>query len=112
MHGVHALIDGRRTVADLVEATGHGAVGTVVDVGRLVQAGCAAPVVAGAAAVEAQLAMLSVLEEPPAAQVRPAGPHLAVIPGGASAEELHEPPQQEETEQDLLSVILRGVRGV
>lgn len=111
--GVHALIDGRRTVRDLVELSGHGAVGTVVDVAALVQAGCAAPVVTGQAAVEQQLAMLSVLEDAtPVAPQRSTGPHLAVIPGGAAADEVVEPASQEDTEQDLLSVILRGVRGV
>lgn len=112
LQGLHALIDGRRTVGDLVEASGHGRVGTVVDIGDLVQSGCAAPVVAGSAAVEQQLAMLSVIEEAPAPAARSAPVHLAVIPGGASAEEKPEAVPAVDGEQDLLSVILRGVRGV
>jgi hypothetical protein len=113
LQGLHALIDGRRTVGDLVEVGGHGTVGTVVDVGDLVQSGCAAPVVAGTAAVEQQLAMLSVIEETPAPLGQPGPVHLAVIPGGASADGTAEAvPADEGEEQDLLTVILRGVRGV
>ncbi len=112
LRGLHALIDGRRRVGELIEASGHGEVGTVVDLGDLVEAGCAAPVVAGAAAVEQQLAMLSVLEEAPPAKAGASPVHLAVIPGGASAEDDSEKSSAVPEEQDLLAVILRGVRGV
>lgn len=111
LRGVHALIDGRRTVSDLIEASGHGTVGTAVDLGDLVQAGCAAPVVAGTAQVEQQLAMLSVLETPSETAPRP-GPRLAVINGAASADDVQEAAPADDTEQDLLTVFLRGVRGV
>lgn len=111
LRGLHALIDGRRTVADLIEASGHGTVGTMVDLADLVQAGCAAPILAGTAEVQQQLAMLSVLETPVAPDARP-GPHLAVINGGASADDVEEAGPAAEAEPDLLTVILRGVRGV
>lgn len=111
LRGLHALIDGRRTVADLIEASGHGAVGTVVDVGDLVSAGCASPVLAGTPEVEQQLAMLSVREVPVENPQR-GSPHLAVIRGGASADDVEEAGSGKETEEDLLTVILRGVRGV
>ena len=112
LRGLHALIDGRRTITELMVVSGHGPVGTVVDLAELVEAGCAAPVVAGSQAVEQQLAMLSVLEQAPATQSNPAPVHLAVINGGASADDSHEAAPADEGEQDLLTVILRGVRGV
>jgi hypothetical protein len=55
--------------------------------------------------------MLSVLESP-AETVEKAGPHLAVIRGGASADEVGEAGPDKGSEEDLLTVILRGVRGV
>lgn len=112
LRGLHALIDGRRTVAELVEASGHGEVGTVVDLGDLVAAGCASPVTAGAPAVEQQLQMLSVLEDAVPTPTRPHGVHLAVIQGAASADDEKEAAPAQDNEQDLLTVILRGVRGV
>lgn len=115
LRGLHSLIDGRRSVADLIEASGHGVVGTVVDLAELVDAGCAEPVVAGAGALEQRLAMLSALEDVPAAARagRVSAPHLAVIPGGGAAEVgKGDRTVSPALEDDVLSVILRGVRGV
>lgn len=110
LRGLHSLIDGRRSVAELIEASGHGTVGTVVDLADLVDADCAIPVIAGSGAVEHRLAMLSAVEDAPAPVKRPQAPHLAVIPGGTPAEDVGK--EAEPAEQDLLSAILRGVRGV
>ena len=114
LRGLHSLIDGRRTVSELIEASGHGTVGTVVDLADLVAADCAIPVIAGAGAVEHRLAMLSAIEDAPAPTKRPQAPHLAVIPGGTAAEEVKETAQApaQDEDQDLLSAILRTVRGV
>lgn len=115
LRGLHSLIDGRRTVAELIEASGHGTVGTVVDLADLVDADCAIPVIAGSGAVEHRLAMLSAIEDAPAPTKRPQAPHLAVIPGGTAAEEVSEAAPEtpaRDDDQDLLTAILRGVRGV
>jgi hypothetical protein len=115
LRGLHSLIDGRRTVAELVEASGHGTVGTVVDLADLVQADCAVPVVAGSGAVEQRLAMLSAVEDVPVTAARPSAPHLAVIPGGSVAEDKSKDTaatSAQDDGEDLLTVILRGVRSV
>jgi hypothetical protein len=113
LRGLHSLIDGRRSVAELIEVSGHGSIGTVVDLADLVAAQCAVPVVGGAGVVEQRLAMLSAVEDVPAPPpARPSAPHLAVIPGGSAAEEHSRAAPAPDDEQDLLTVILRGVRGV
>lgn len=113
LQGVYSLIDGYRTVADLIEASGHGRVGTVVDLAELVHAGCAHPVVGDAGAVEQRLAMLSALETPGGAAPEQArGPHLAVIKGGADDADETQAAAEQPAAEDLLSILLRGVRGV
>ena len=70
---------------------------------------------AGSGAVEHRLAMLSAIEDAPAPTKRPQAPHLAVIPGGTAAEEVSEAAPEtpaRDDDQDLLTAILRGVRGV
>lgn len=104
LRGLHSLIDGHRTVGELIEASGHGDVGTVVDLADLVEAHCAVPMTGGMGALEQRLAMLAAMESP-AKQTQPAGPNLAVIPGGRQ----EQPPTEAE---DLLTTIIRGVRGV
>lgn len=106
LRGLHSLIDGHRTVSELVDASGHGDIGTVVDLAELIEARCATPMTGSMGALEQRLAMLAALETPAQAPgQRPAGPNLSVIPGGAAAEP--EPPPD-----DLLATILKGVRGV
>lgn len=105
--GLHSLIDGHRTVIDLVEASGHGEIGTVVDLADLVEAGCAAPLTGKVGAVEQRLAMLSALEHASPQQPEP-HPRLTVIEGeGAGVSVQAQPP-----EQDLLKALIKGVRGV
>lgn len=120
LRGLHSLIDSRRSVTELIVASGHGEVGTVVDLAELVTAGCATPVTGSMGALEQRLAMLSALESP-ASEVRPART-LSVIPGGAAdpATGVGAPRQpspgsgagDEGTSDDLLATLLRGVRGV
>lgn len=107
LRGLHSLIDGHRTVAELIDASGHGDIGTVVDLADLVEAGCATPMSGSMGALEQRLAMLAAMEHPDK-PVGKATPTLSVIPGGAQPEPAVEP---EETE-DLLSTLLKGVRGV
>jgi hypothetical protein len=106
LRGLHSLIDGHRTVADLVDTSGHGDIGTVVDLAALIEAGCATPMTGSMGALEQRLAMLSALETP-SQPARPAGPNLSVIPGGAQAAD-----DEAEAEDDLLTTFLKGVRGV
>ena len=101
------LIDGHRTVAELIDASGHGDIGTVVDLADLVEAGCATPMSGSMGALEQRLAMLAAMEHPDK-PVGKATPTLSVIPGGAQPEPEVEPEQTE----DLLSTLLKGVRGV
>lgn len=112
LQGVYSLIDGHRTVSDLIEASGHGRVGTIVDLAELVNAGCAHPVVGDTGAVEQRLAMLSALETPGPATEQPQGPHLAVIKGGVEDADETVAATEEPAAEDLLSILLRGVRGV
>lgn len=107
--GLHALIDGHRTVIDLIEASGHGEIGTVVDLADLVDAGCAAPLTGTLGAVEQRLAMLSALEHASPQQPEP-HPRFTVIEGegaGVAAQ-----PQPQPAEDDLLTALIKGVRGV
>lgn len=104
LRGVHALIDGKRTVAQLIDASGHGNIATVVEIAELIDAGCAVPAIGDVGPVEQRLAMLSALEGP--VDEEPTAPKLAVIQGGSGADE--EPEEQ----TDLLGALLRGVRGV
>lgn len=114
LRGLYSLIDGHRSVGELIEASGHGMVGTVVDLADLVEARCAVPAVGTESVVEQRLAMLSVLEEPTGKATPRAVPQLAVIHGGAAADDEQEmgPAPAGEEAQDLLTTILRGVRGV
>lgn len=106
LRGLHSLIDGHRTVAELTEASGHGEIGTVVDLADLIEARCAVPLTGHMGAVEQRLAMLAALEQPSEPeQGRASQPNLSVIPGGAAQAEPVE-------EDDLLATILKGVRGV
>ena len=105
LRGLHSLIDGHRTVADLVDASGHGDIGTVVDLADLIEAGCATPMTGSMGALEQRLAMLSALETPRQEPTRAAGPNLSVIPGGAQNTD-------DEQADDLLTTFLKGVRGV
>jgi hypothetical protein len=106
LRGLHSLIDGHRTVAELTEASGHGEIGTVVDLADLIEARCAVPISGPMGAVEQRLAMLAALEHPSEPErSRPSQPNLSVIPGGAAQAEPVE-------EDDLLATILKGVRGV
>ncbi len=106
LRGLYSLIDGHRTVAELIDASGHGDVGTVVDLADLVEAGCATPMSGSMGALEQRLAMLAAMEHPTKPEAKPA-PNLSVIPGGAQAT----PPAAEPSE-DLLATLLKGVRGV
>lgn len=107
LRGLHSLVDGHRTVAELIDASGHGEIGTVVDLADLVEARCVTPLTGSMGALEQRLAMLAALETPTESSGRPT-PNLSVIPGGAATAE--EP--EAEPADDLLSTILRGVRGV
>ncbi len=80
---------------------------TVVDLADLVEARCVTPLTGSMGALEQRLAMLAALETPTESSGRPT-PNLSVIPGGAATAE--EP--EAEPADDLLSTILRGVRGV
>lgn len=104
LRGLHSLIDGHRSVGELIEASGHGDVGTVVDLADLVDAHCAVPLTGAMGALEQRLAMLTAMEAP-TKQPQPSGPNLAVIPGGRQQQPAAET-------EDLLSTIIRGVRGV
>jgi hypothetical protein len=115
--GLHSLIDGHRTVGELIEASGHGEIGTVVDLADLVDAGCAIPMTGEMGALEQRLAMLSALEQPVSGGERTERerqvPNLSVIPGGAAT--THSSPQRppaEATGEDLLAALLKAVRGV
>lgn len=123
LRGLHSLIDGHRSVAELVVASGHGEVGAVVDLAELLANGCATPVTGSMGALEQRLAMLSALETPESA-ARPTRT-LSVIPGGAqggpsgAAEQGRSHPapgrmagSDDDTPDDLLTMLLRGVRGV
>lgn len=105
LRGLHSLIDGHRTVAELIDASGHGDIGTVVDLADLVEARCAAPLSGSMGALEQRLAMLAAMEHPEKPAAKPS-PNLSVIRGGAEAEPAAEEPE------DLLSTLLKGVRGV
>jgi hypothetical protein len=107
LRGLHSLIDGHRTVGELTEASGHGDVGTIVDLADLVDAHCAVPITGEMGALEQRLAMLAALEHPDASRSRPAQPNLSVIPGGQADEPVEQP-----DDDDLLAALLRGVRGV
>lgn len=114
LRGLHSLIDGHRTVGELIDASGHGDIGTVVDIAELVEARCATPLTGAMGALEQRLAMLSAVESPPVAEVpgrtrtRRPGPNLSVIPGGSGPAA----PAAQAAPEDLLTTILRGVRGV
>lgn len=105
LRGLHSLIDGHRTVAELIDASGHGDIGTVVDLADLVEVRCAAPLSGSMGALEQRLAMLAAMEHPEKPAAKPS-PNLSVIHGGADAE-----PAAEQAD-DLLSTLLKGVRGV
>jgi hypothetical protein len=110
LRGLHSLIDGHRTVAELVDASGHGDIGTVVDLADLVEAGAATALSGSMGALEQRLAMLAAVEHPVPAAHQPSRrqqPNLSLIPGGAQ----EAAPVAQEAD-DLLSVILKGVRGV
>jgi len=108
LRGLHALIDGHRTVAELIDSSGHGDIGTIVDLADLVEARCAMPITGSMGALEQRLAMLAALETPPE---KPTGttPRFSVITGGAASEQAHE---AGDGSDDLLSTILKGVRGI
>lgn len=111
LRGLHSLIDGHRTVGDLMEASGHGEIGTIVDLADLVDARCAVPNTGQMGALEQRLAMLAALEEPGVATARRASPNLSVIRGGAAQTEDTKRPD-EQPDDELLATFIRGVRGV
>ncbi len=116
LRGLHSMIDGHRTVGELIEASGHGEIGTVVDLADLVEARCAVPMTGEMGALEQRLAMLSALEHPSGsdrARAEGSAPNLSVIPGGAAQEEQTSgDAATEAVPDDLLTTLLKGVRGV
>lgn len=122
LRGLHSLIDGHRSVGELTVASGHGEVGAVVDLAELVTAGCATPVTGSMGALEQRLAMLAALEAPDS-EARPAR-SLSVISGGGDtvaqtaaqnrvrAGRKVASEADHDTSDDLLTTLLRGVRGV